>query len=172
MRKSLLSRGTRLILFGVLSLPLLGCSTTPTGAPGAPGAPPPPTPATNLVDPAGVWTFDIRVTSATGICAGEEGDSSAHRITIMKTGEAPPYQVTAKGFLGIASNMLTGTFDASNRLLLNSGSYPEEDGTTTPVHDLTATSESQMVGVETWNFQNSQGSCAGSTSSVTASRIG
>jgi len=167
MRKSPLSRGTRLILFGVLSLPLLGCSTTPTGAPSAP-----PTPAPNLVDPAGVWTFDIRVTSATGICAGEEGDSSAHPITITKTGEAPPYQVTARGFLGIASNMLTGTFDESNRLLLNSGSYPEEDGTTTPVHDLTATSESQMVGTETWNFQNSDGSCPGSTSSVTATRNG
>jgi len=112
------------------------------------------------------------VTSATGICAGEEGQSSAFPITITKTGEAPPYQVTAKGFLEVASNTLTGTFDDNNRLLLNSGSYPEEDGTTTPVHDLTATSENQMVGTETWNFQSAEGSCPGSTSSVTATRIG
>jgi len=163
MRTSSSFSGIPLVLLGVLSLPLLGCGSTPME--------PNQKPASNQIDPAGVWTFNILVTKATGICAGEEGDSSGHAITITKVGEAPPYQVTAKGFLGVASNTLTGTFDANNRLLLNSGSYPEEDGTTTPVHDLTATSESAMTGTETWNFQNAEGSCPGSTSTVTATRI-
>ncbi|MFV1988085.1 MAG: hypothetical protein ACC682_12450 [Gemmatimonadota bacterium] len=163
MRTSSLSSSIPFFLLGVFSLPLLGCGTTTT----APGTSPP----SGQIDPAGIWIFNIRVTVATGICAGEEGDSSAFPITITKTGEAPPYQVTARGFLGVETNMLTGTFDANNRLLLNSGSYPEEDGVTTPVHDLTATSESQMTGTETWNFQNSQGSCPGSESSVTATFV-
>jgi hypothetical protein len=121
------------------------------------------------VDPAGVWVFNIVVSNATGVCNGEEGESSAHPITITKTGSAPPYQVTARGFLGSPNNVLTGTFDANNRLLI-SGSYPEDGGTTSPLHDLVATSQNRMEGTETWNWTDGSGSCPNSRSNVTATR--
>lgn len=120
------------------------------------------------MDPAGTWTFAIVVTEANGICAGEEGDSSNHLITITTPDTAQPFNVSASGFLGVSSNILTGTFD--NNTLTISGSYPEEDGTTTPTHVLVATGANQMVGTETWNFTNTMGSCANSKSSVTATR--
>ncbi len=62
------------------------------------------------------------------------GESGIDDITVTKTGAAPPYSVTASGFLWDPSNVLTGTFDADNRLLLSS-SYAEDGGTTTAEHD-------------------------------------
>ncbi|HYV98094.1 MAG TPA: hypothetical protein VE967_11610, partial [Gemmatimonadaceae bacterium] len=90
------------------------------------------------VDPAGVWNFSIVNTVTTGACAGEAGDSSLDPITITKTGSRAPYSVTAKGFLGVQSNVLTGTFSSSKKLTI-SGSYAEDGGTTTTTHTLTAT---------------------------------
>jgi hypothetical protein len=77
--------------------------------------------------------------------------------------------VTARGFLGSPNNVLTGTFDANNRLLI-SGSYPEDGGTTSPLHDLVATSQNRMEGTETWNWTDGSGSCPNSRSNVTATR--
>jgi len=126
--------------------------------------------ATNQpVDPAGVWIFDIVVTDGTGVCDGEEGESSGHPITITKTGSVPPYNIVATGFLGSPNNVLTGTFDANNRLLI-SGSYPEDGGTTSPSHDLVATGQNRMNGTETWNWVGASGSCPNSKSSVVAIR--
>ncbi len=124
---------------------------------------------TEPVDPAGVWRVGIVVTVATGACDGEVGESSVEDITITKTGSAPPYNVTASGFLGDPANVLTGTFDANNRLLL-SGSYPEDGGTTTAEHDLIAVSPDRMEGVENWTWSGTEGTCPGSQSSVTADR--
>ena len=123
-----------------------------------------------LVDPAGVWTFGIVVTVATGACAGEEGESSANAITITKTGSEPPYAITATGFLGDPGNTLTGTFYADNRLVL-SGSYSEDGGTTSPSYELVAVSNNRMEGTEDWNWTGASGSCPGSQSIVTANRI-
>ena len=129
-----------------------------------------PTATDEPVDPAGVWTFGIVVTQANGVCDGEEGESSVYPITITKSGSAPPYQISARGFGGDSLNVLTGTFDAGNRLVI-SGSYLEDGGTTTPMHDLVATGADRMEGTETWNWTGPGGSCPGSQSLVTADRI-
>ncbi len=147
-----------LFVLSMLSIPILGCGDSDATA------------AEDQVDPAGVWTFGIVVTVANGVCAGDEGDASAHPITITKTGSAPPYSVTASGFLGVTTNVLTGTFDENNRLVI-SGSYPEGGGTTSPTHNLIATGPDRMEGTETWNWTSASGSCPDSKSDVTADRI-
>jgi hypothetical protein len=121
------------------------------------------------VDPAGVWTFAFKNTRATGVCASENGDESTETITITKAGTKEPYPVTAKGFLGSASNQLTGTFK-SNTLTLE-GSYPEDGGTTTTKHTLTATSDNTLEGTEDWSWTGGGGSCPGSAASVKATRV-
>ena len=153
-----------LTMLSMFSLSILGCGSEDV-----------PTAAEDPVDPAGVWTFGIVVTEATGFCTDEQGDSSAHPITITKTGSAPPYSVTASGFLGDPDNVLTGTFDENNRLVIT-GNYPEDQGRTTPTHDLVATSENRMEGIETWSYTTDpgiepSGSCTDQKSDVTADRI-
>ena len=148
-------------MLALFSLSILGCGG------GAPTA------AEDPVDPAGTWIFTILNTATSGICSDELLDMSEHEITKTKTGAGPPYNVTAIGFLGVATNVLTGTFDENNRLLI-SGSYPEEaTGTTMATHDLIATSENRMEGTETWTFTTDPdiGSCVNNQSSVTANRI-
>jgi hypothetical protein len=140
-----------------LAFALAGCSSNPAAA-------------TEPVDPAGVWTFRITVTEATDACDGEEGESSAHPITITRTGSAPPYSIVARGFLGDPNSFLTGTFDANNRLVI-AGSYPEDGGTTSSHHDLVATSQNRMEGIETWNWTDGNGSCPGSKADVVATRV-
>ena len=142
----------------LLSVPMLGCVG---GGPTATGDP---------VDPAGVWTFGTVVTLANGICAGDEGESSAHPITITKTGSAPPYGITASGFLGDPLNVLTGTFDGNKRLVI-SGNYPEDGGTNSVLHDLVATSANRMEGYENWSWDGPSGTCTNSTSDVIADRM-
>jgi hypothetical protein len=145
-----------LTVVGAISAAVLACTSNPVAT-------------SQPVDPAGVWVFDIVVTDGMGSCDGEEGESSAHPITITKTGSAPPYNIVASGFLGNPSYVLTGTFDANNRLLL-SGSYPEDGGTTSPNHNLVATGQNRMEGTETWNWTQGGSSCPNSTSSVVAIR--
>jgi hypothetical protein len=122
------------------------------------------------VDPAGIWTFYVVVTTANGICT-EVGGASATTVTITKSGAAPVWNVTARGFLGDPNNVLTGTFDERVNRLLVGGSYPEDRGTTTSSHSLVAISNNRMVGTETWDWSDHQGgTCPGSTSDVTAIR--
>jgi hypothetical protein len=149
-----------LVMLAMFSVTLLGCDDDDPTAPD---------PFEDPVDPVGTWTFNILVTEANGICDGEVGVASNEVITIATMDTEQPFDVSASGFLGVPTNILTGTFD--NNILTISGSYPEEDGTTTATHTLVATSANQMVGIETWNFQNTEGSCPGSMSAVTASRI-
>jgi len=160
MRVAPFHRCMTLVMLAVFALPVLGCDDdNPTD----------PDPFEDPVDPAGTWTFLILVTEANGICVGEVGVDSNEVITIATTGTEQPFDVIASGFLGVSTNILTGTMD--NNILTISGSYPEEDGTTTATHTLVATSATQMVGIETWDFVNVEGSCPGSMSTVTASRI-
>ena len=129
-------------------------------------------PAENPVDPEGVWTFSITVTDATQDCDGEEGQSSAHPITITITGgTAPILNVSASGFLGVPGNVLSGTFNEDANRLAISGSYAEDGGTTTPSHDLVAITDDRMVGTETWGWTDGLNTCPGSTSSVNATRV-
>lgn len=149
-------------LFAAAAISLAACGgsdSDPTDA----------TPTRDPVDPAGLWTFNIVSTVKTGVCAGEEGTASNFPITITKTGSGPPYNITARGFLGLAANVLTGTFDAENKLVI-SGSYAVDGGATTATHSLVATSENQMVGTETWSWTGSGGTCPNSKSDVTATR--
>ena len=148
-----------LVMLAMFSLPILGCDDDPTA----------PDPSPDPVNPVGTWTFNILVTLATGICDGEAGDISNNVITIASPDTEQPFDVSASGFLGVPTNILTGTFD--NNTLTISGTYPEEDGMTTATHTLVATSDNAMVGGEDWNFVNGDGSCPGSVSFVTASRI-
>ncbi len=148
----------------MLSVTLLGCGDD------NPTAPNEVIPAEDPVDPEGVWRFAIVVTEATQDCDGEEGESSNPLITIAITGGTEqPFNVSASGFLGVSTNILTRTFD-NNRLLI-SGSYPEDGGTTTPSHNLIALSDNEMRGTETWGWTDGLNSCPGSTSSVTATRV-
>ncbi len=153
------TRSILALLVGAIATGLVACGDTASTV----------TPSATAVDPAGVWTFVIVVTKATGDCAGEEGQTSSDPITITKTGSAPPYQVTATGFLGISSNTLTGTF-ANNKLVI-SGSYPEDGGTTTTTHTLVATDDNHMVGDEDWSWMEpGGGTCPGSAATTNATR--
>lgn len=154
---STLWRGARAIGLVALSLSVVGCGDDPVAS-------------EDPIDPAGVWRFGAVVTVANGACDGEEGDVWTYPITITKTGSAPPYQVTATGFLGSSSNELTGTFSASNVLTL-SGSYSEDMGTTSPEYELVAVSADRMQGTESWNWEGPGGTCSGSESTITADRI-
>ncbi len=145
-------------MISALSLPLIACGGDD------------PVATIRDVDPAGLWSFGVLVTVATGVCQGEQGDFWSHPITITKTGSSAPYEVTASGFVGSPNAVLTGTFDANNRLVI-SGSYPEDDGTTFPTHDLVATMPNRMEGTESWNWVGPGGECPGSSSSVVATRI-
>ncbi len=137
---------------------LAGCDSDPTG----PNQNQPT--STNI---AGVWTFDVQVTIATGACEGEEGDGSVTDITITQTG-AGPFVVNAKGFLGSNSNTLTGTLSANGNTLVIAGSYPEDGGTTTATHTLNRTSLTRFDGTESWNWTGDGGDCPGSEASVVA----
>jgi len=154
-----------LVILAVFSVPMFGCgSDTPTDPDNVP-------PAADPVDPEGIWNFAITVTDGTQDCDGEEGQSSNHPITISITGgTGPSFNVTASGFLGLAGNVLTGTFNENTNRLVISGSYPEDGGTTTPSHDLVATNDNVMLGTETWGWTDGVNSCPNSTSNVVAQR--
>lgn len=155
------SRRHKCFAAAMLAVLIAGCSdSSPTSTA---------TPSKTPVDPVGVWTFAFVNTRATGVCSSENGDASTETITITKSGTREPYTIVATGFLGLAGNQLTGTF-ASNKLTMN-GSYPEDGGTTTTKHTLTATSASSMVGTEDWSWTGGGGSCPNSAASVTATRV-
>ena len=119
----------------------------------------------------GTWNFTIDVTAADGICAGEENEPpSTDTITVTETQSSEPYvsNVTMTGFLGDPSNVLTGTRTGS--IITVSGSYPEDQGTTTTTHNLYATGENTIVGQETWSWSGPGGDCPNGRADVTAVR--
>lgn len=146
------------LMLACAGLALTSCMT---GSSDTPPPPPPPPPGSIT----GTWSFALVVTVATGVCDGEEGDESTEPITITQTGTA----VTARGFLGVANNQLTGTFNSQNVLQL-SGSYSEDGGITTTAYTLTRDGPNQMTGTEAWNWVGAGGDCPGSASSVVATR--
>lgn len=109
------------------------------------------------------------MTVATGVCLDEEGQESSLPITITQAAVGPPYSITASGFLGEATNQLTGTLSEDGILELT-GSLTESGGTTTSSYALTLEGADRMVGTETWNWVGGVGDCPGSKSSVVATR--
>jgi hypothetical protein len=156
-----------LVMLAMFSVTLLGCGDD------NPTDPDTVIPAEDPVDPEGAWIFEITVTDATQDCDGEEGEFSDNEITITITGgTAPSFNVSASGFLGLAGNVLDGTFNEDTNRLVISGDYPEDGGTTSASHDLVATTDNLMLGTETWGWTDGPNtSCPNSKSDVTAKRV-
>jgi hypothetical protein len=118
----------------------------------------------NIAD---VWSVTVTVTVATGDCAGETGPSPAVPITITQTGST----LSAKGWLGLDSNVLTGSTGGDNgNVVTLSGTIPEEGGNTTITHIWTLTSPNSMSGTEDWSWTDGVDSCPNSKSTVVCTR--
>ena len=150
------------------STPTVTQTTSPTPTP-PPTSTPTVTPA--IPDLAGQWQWDVTVTFASGVCAGEEGPKPTRIIEITQLGK----DVTVSGFPN-AAKILTGdvTFDntISKWIVKLHGSYPEDEGTTTGDYTLELNNTfDEMTGDENWNWVGGGGSCPGSTSTVSAKKI-
>ena len=133
------------------------------------------TSSTTLTIPniAGQWQWILTVTLATGACAGEEGLQSPRNVQIVQNGKA----LTMSGFLGSNPSLsLSGeiTFDDSAKqwIIKFSGSYPEDQGTTTTNYTLVLNSTfNEMTGDEKWDWVGEGGSCPGSKSTIVAKKL-
>ena len=104
---------------------------------------------------------------ATGSCAGEEGTYPSVPITITQTGNT----LSAKGWLGVPSNELTGSIGGDNgNVVTLSGVLPEEGGFTTISFVWTLTSPNAMSGTEDWSWTDGIDSCPNSKSTVVCTR--
>jgi hypothetical protein len=130
---------------------------------------PTPTATTQTVpNIAGQWQWDVTVTVAGGVCAGEEGASPTRTVTLTQQGK----DVTISGFPN-PEKILTGdiTFDNTigKWIVKLHGSYPEDQGITTGDYTLVLNDTfDEMTGEENWNWVGGGGSCPGSKSTVTA----
>jgi len=155
-------------------------TSTPTSTPTATQTPSPTTTPTSTSTPtitptipniAGQWQWDVTVTFASGVCAGEEGPSPTRIIELTQQGN----DVTVSGFPNPAK-ILTGdvTFDNTTGkwIVRLQGSYPEDTGTTTGEYTLELNNTfDEMTGDENWNWVGGGGSCPGSMSTVSAEKI-
>ncbi|MCG7928723.1 MAG: thrombospondin type 3 repeat-containing protein [Candidatus Thiodiazotropha lotti] len=120
----------------------------------------------DLCDLTGEWDFRTEVTAATGDCRGEVGIADNYTIDIDQEGQ----NVTLRGFLGVATNVLQGSVEGNT--LLYSGSYPEHLGTTTQERtELTIdwNPPISMSGVEQWSWTDGSSNCpSGNESAITA----
>jgi hypothetical protein len=150
-------------------------SSTPTVTPTISPTPTPtptstPTPAPAIPDLAGQWRWDVTVTFAAGVCAGEEGVKPTRIVEITQLGK----DITVSGFPNPAK-ILTGdvTLDGvtGKWVVKLQGSYPEDEGITTGEYTLELNSTfDEMTGNENWNWVGGGGSCPGSTSAISAKK--
>ncbi|MFC1866123.1 hypothetical protein ACFLYB_05375 [Chloroflexota bacterium] len=94
---------------------------------------------------------------------------SEDEILITQDGK----NVTLSGFLGKSANILAGsiTLDDGVWILIVSGEYPEDGGTTITSFQLYVNSESALSGDEDWSWRGVHGSCPDGKSAVTATRV-
>jgi hypothetical protein len=151
-----------LAVFAVVML--AGCKDA-AGPSDQPPPPPPPPPPFGI---SGTWNFRFNTTAANGVCSQDVGEVSNNTITITQATAGPPHAVTARGFLGVNSNQLTGAIAGSAVTL--GGSYPEDGGTTTAGYTLTWDGDDQMVGTELWSWTGAGGDCPDGASSILATR--
>lgn len=124
--------------------------------------------STTTLNLSGNWAVTIKVTAASGVCAGDESDpAETTTIVIQQSGNT----VTASGFLGDATKVLTGTLSGTTLTL--SGSYSEDGGTTTSTHVLTvdANDPTKLSGTESWSWSGAGGTCPNGKASVTATKL-
>jgi hypothetical protein len=116
----------------------------------------------------GSWTFVIDVTTATGVCAGEElAPVDVSIATIAHSGAS----VSITGPWGSTSGSETLNGNLTGDVVSVGGSYAEDGGTTTATHTLTVSSDrNSMSGTEAWSWIGPGGSCPGSAPTVTATR--
>ena len=122
---------------------------------------------------AGQWQWNLTVTVAKGVCAGEEGVQPPCTVQITQNGN----DVTISGFLASnPSTSLSGeiTFDnaADKWIIKFSGRYSEDQGTTQSNYTLVLDNTfDKMTGDEEWDWIGGGQSCTGSKSTVVANKL-
>lgn len=129
----------------------------------------------------GNWMLTTTVTVAKGVCAGE-GGTSTDFITVTQIGR----KVTFSGFQSSSASQLTGGIlspkspsadhpewvnDTTQWVVIVTGSYWEDGGTTTSTRRLTINTESDMTGKESWTWVGGGGSCPDGEADQTATRV-
>ncbi len=103
------------------------------------------------IDLNGEWTFQVQVTQATGVCAGDLGEYNTVPGTVTQTGA----QVTVE--LGNAT--FTGVLVGST--LNIAGCYPEDGGTSCWLSTTWDVSSCEMEGTTSWSWNGGGFSCVG-----------
>ena len=146
--------------------------TTTTTAPPTTGTTEAPSTTTTTVPEqtiSGVWSVNVDVTVATVACEGEELDEFTPD-TVTITQEGASFTLVGLGFPK-DEQVWEGQIDGN--LVTFSGVREEDEGTTTAAFILEVDFDSlTMQGIEEWTWEGPGGSCPGSESAVTATRIG
>lgn len=148
-------------------------STSPVTPPASTSTSVPTTTSRAIPNIAGEWQWNLTVTLATGVCSGEEGVQSPRIVNIVQKGN----EITMSGFLN--SNPLTTLsgeikFDNSSDIWMVklSGSYSEDQGTTTTQYTLSLNNTfNEMTGEESWEWVGGGDSCPGGKSTVSAKKL-
>ena len=125
------------------------------------------TPAPTVLDLSGNWTITVVNTITTGACSGESGSGFVHDATIDQTGST----FTISGFGTTSSDLWQGNLNGTT--VTFSGDRSEDGGTTTATFTLEVDPAAFTVtGREDWNWTGPDGSCPGSASDVTGTKVG
>ncbi|MBZ0150474.1 MAG: hypothetical protein K8J09_03010 [Planctomycetes bacterium] len=126
-------------------------------------------------DLSGSWSLTVDVTTASGVCAGDENDPpSTDTVAVVQDGVG----VELTGVQGSSANLLSGVLypprhGSDLAFLVLDGEVEEDGGTTTIHYELDVYSSGGVLhldGTEDWFWNGSAQSCSG-TSTVTAVRL-
>jgi len=136
---------------------------TTTDAPEQPAPTEPPAPTID-----GVWSMTIDVSVATGACAGEETETAVPD-TVTFTSDGNALEVLGLGN-PVDEQIWSGTVDGT--VVTFGGERNEDDGVTAASFTLEVDFDSMvMTGREDWDWTGPGGTCPGSRSDVTATRL-
>jgi len=112
----------------------------------------------------GSWVFSTTITAAGGACSGEVGLMDNETIKIEQTA----LKVVMSGFVNNPANQMVGDISVPSSSLgggkwvvIVTGSYSEDGGTTASTRTLTLNSPTSMSGFEDWTWSGPGGSCPG-----------
>jgi hypothetical protein len=126
-----------------------------------------------IPDIAGQWQWNLTVTVANGVCAGEEGVQPTYTVQITQDGDV----VTISGFLASSpSTSICGNITLDNTIdkwvITFSGSYAEDGGTTTTNYRLVLNNTyDAMTGDEAWSWALGTLTCKDCKSTVVANKL-
>lgn len=144
------------ILFALV----LGACSSGSGGSGDATTPPQPVPP----DPnslTGTWSVSETITSATGACAGEVGNTDSYVLAVVQQGGS--LQVTDQ-----QGNVFQGSL--VGQAVQWTGSFPDDGGTTTiTAMNVTATNNNSLSGQVFWTWTDGATTCTGTTQ-ITATK--